>query len=564
MRLFAALLAVAIATWPGAGLGAGEMIPNEKCLECHGDKDLTKKAADGKEVSVFADAAKLKASVHGKTRCAECHQDLTAEHPDDGKAAKPVACAGCHGKQAESFGASVHGIARQRGNAAAANCTDCHGSHEIYPRSSPQSAIHFTNLLKTCGQCHEQEAEDVAASVHGMALAKGERDAATCTDCHADHRIVGLKGPSASGRTAEACGKCHASERINSRFGMPGDRVQTFFESYHGLAAKGGSTLAANCSSCHGYHRILRSDNPESMIHPARLTETCGKCHPGATANFVGGKIHSKAGEGNATGTVVNRWVKGIYLVLIVLTVGLLGWHNGVSWWRKVVARRRAHGEMVVRMDRNQRWQHGVLVVSFVILAVTGFALKFPETWYARLMGSEEIRRWIHRVAGLVLIGGGIHHIGYVWLSREGRRFLRDIWPRWSDARDVATNVAHLARGKPKARFGRFGYPEKIEYWAVVWGTAVMGASGVAIWLKIEVTRWFPRWVVDVAVTIHYYEAILACLAILVWHFYHVMFDPDVYPMNWAWLDGKVSKKWHEEEHPLEGEPKDEDADRDG
>jgi hypothetical protein len=57
---------------------------------------------------------------------------------------------------------------------------------------------------------------------------------------------------------------------------------------------------------------------------------------------------------------------------------------------------------------------------------------------------------------------------------------------------------------------------------------------------------------VDVALTIHYYEAILACLAIIVWHFYHVMFDPDVYPVNLACWDGKVSEHWQEEEHALE------------
>ena len=72
------------------------------------------------------------------------------------------------------------------------------------------------------------------------------------------------------------------------------------------------------------------------------------------------------------------------------------------------------------------------------------------------------------------------------------------------------------------------------------------------IWLKVDVTQVLPRWAVDVAGTIHYYEAILACLAIIVWHFYHVIFDPDVYPANWAWLDGRVSREWHEHEHPLD------------
>ena len=79
-----------------------------------------------------------------------------------------------------------------------------------------------------------------------------------------------------------------------------------------------------------------------------------------------------------------------------------------------------------------------------------------------------------------------------------------------------------------------------------------MGATGLMLWCKIDVTRFLPRWAVDVALTVHYYEAVLACLAIVVWHFYHVIFDPDVYPLNWACWDGRVSKEWQHEEHPLE------------
>ena len=107
-----------------------------------------------------------------------------------------------------------------------------------------------------------------------------------------------------------------------------------------------------------------------------------------------------------------------------------------------------------------------------------------------------------------------------------------------------------LSKDKPK--IGRFGYAEKMEYWAVVWGTVIMGVTGLMIWFKMDVTHWLPRWMVDVALTIHYYEAILACLAILVWHFYHVIFDPDVYPLNMACWDGKVSAHWQAEEHPLD------------
>jgi len=82
-----------------------------------------------------------------------------------------------------------------------------------------------------------------------------------------------------------------------------------------------------------------------------------------------------------------------------------------------------------------------------------------------------------------------------------------------------------------------------------------MGVTGLMIWFKLDVTRFLPRWAVDVALTIHYYEAVLACLAIVVWHFYHVIFDPDVYPLNTACWNGRVSEEWQKHEHPLDTPP---------
>lgn len=536
----------------GVGWAADAEVAEETCMECHSDKELVKELPGGGEVSLFVDGGVLKGSVHGKLRCGECHGDVGEEHPDDGRALKPVPCAKCHERQSHTFGASVHGQAEARDGAKVPGCADCHGRHDVLPRLDGGSKVHLNNLLKTCGECHPKAAEDVAASVHGKAMAKGEVDAASCIDCHEEHQISALSGQQASARTAQTCSGCHASTKINSRFGLPADRVSTFYGSFHGLASQGGSTTAADCASCHGYHRILPSTDAASTIHPANLVETCGKCHPGATHRFVEGRIHSLEAGGGGVGEVVNQWVKRIYVWLIVVTVLVMGAHNGLAWWRKVAAIRAGLGETVQRMDLNQRMQHLVLMASFIVLAVTGFALKFPTTWYAHLMGSEDVRRLVHRGAGVVMLAGGIYHLWYVAATPSGRRLLLDLWPRWQDVRDVFTNAGHLLLGRKHARFGRFGYPEKIEYWAVVWGTVVMGVTGLAIWFKVDVTQTLPRWVVDVAVTIHYYEAILACLAILIWHFYHVMFDPDVYPMNFAWLNGRVPKKWHDAEHPLD------------
>jgi formate dehydrogenase gamma subunit len=252
-------------------------------------------------------------------------------------------------------------------------------------------------------------------------------------------------------------------------------------------------------------------------------------------------------------GSVVNRWVRRAYLALIAGVVGLLGLHNGAAWLQKARAAYRSSNRTIVRMDRAQRWQHLVLVLSFILLALTGFALRFPDSWLSWVFGSEAVRRWLHRVAGVVLLGVGAWHIGYVILSARGRQLWRDLQFRRQDWEDLKLNARHLAgRSKDRPRFGRFGYAERIEYWAVVWGTIIMGVTGLAIWLKVDVTQFLPRWVVDVATTIHYYEAILASLAIVVWHFYHVFFDPAVYPGNFAWLDGKVPAEWMKHEHPLD------------
>ena len=112
----------------------------------------------------------------------------------------------------------------------------------------------------------------------------------------------------------------------------------------------------------------------------------------------------------------------------------------------------------------------------------------------------------------------------------------------------------YLGLSKNKPQFGRFTYGEKAEYWALVWGTGLMGVTGIMMWAKVWVGNLLARWWVDVATAVHFYEAILATLAIVVWHFYQVFFDPDVYPMNWAWWDGKMPVEHYREEHALDTE----------
>jgi cytochrome b subunit of formate dehydrogenase len=136
---------------------------------------------------------------------------------------------------------------------------------------------------------------------------------------------------------------------------------------------------------------------------------------------------------------------------------------------------------------------------------------------------------------------------------RSGRQFLMDMLPESKGAWDVLNNLRYyLGSGGTKPQFKRFNYAEKAEYWALVWGTIVMAVSGLMLWFKVVVGHLFPRWWLDVATTVHFYEAILATLAIMVWHLYQIVFDPEVYSMNLAWWDGKMSIEQYATEHGLD------------
>jgi cytochrome b subunit of formate dehydrogenase len=540
------------------------------CESCH---------ADAKDVYAHSMHARVTSTGRIAADCQDCHGNahevLAGGHSDSpiNHGHIPATCGRCHGQKflMESNGVSaqpfisyqesVHGRATEKGSKEAAVCTDCHGSHAIISPSEAQSSIYKMNVPATCGKCHSEITQAFNQSIHGQAIAHGNQLSPVCTDCHGIHSIKSHKDPNSpvaeQNLSRDTCAHCHEGVRLSSEFGIPGNRVSTYMDSYHGLAAKGGSVVAANCSSCHGVHNILPSSDPHSTINRTNLNATCGKCHKGATQKFTLTPVHfADGGHSRAIGSQITRWVRIIYTILILGVIGGMFLHNFVIWRSKAVARRQMQNPMMQRMSTNQRWQHLILLTSFIILVITGFALKFPESWFADLLGiGETVRSVVHRVAGLVLIGAGFYHVFYLAIANEGRRLVRDILPATKDLTDVCQAMTfYLGLGKTKPKFGRFTYGEKAEYWALVWGTALMGITGVMMWAKVWVGNLLARWWVDVATAVHFYEAILATLAIIVWHFYQVFGDPDVYPMNFAWWDGKMPLEHYKHDHELDVE----------
>ncbi len=522
-------------------------IDNADCLVCHSDPALVKTNAAGKAVSLFVDEEKFAGSVHGKLQCASCHADISEVPHPDGFAAKAVNCAQCHKEQSTSYGASVHGLARAAGNLNAATCVSCHGVHNVLSHLDPAAPLHRKNLAATCSHCHPKEAADYGKSIHARDLAAGVREAPTCTDCHFEHKIERLTGASPVKIAEQICGQCHASERVGVKFSLPADRIRTYLDSYHGRAARLGSTRAANCASCHGWHDVLPSSDPESWVNPKNLPRTCGNCHPGIGAKLAATPIRIHAPPGAAEGKpwIVN-FVARFYIAIIVVIVGAMLVHNGLDY----LAKTRAHARRVcatdgeMRLTLSMRAQHHALIVLFALLAYTGFVHKFPEavwSWPFQILPDGSYWRGMtHRVSGWLFTGLLVGHLIALIGSRRGREELKDLWLRKHDWRDARLAVTHnLGRAAELPPHRRYNYVEKTGYWALMWGSVVMIITGVMLIFTEPVLRLLPKVWLDVAQVIHFYEALLATLAIILWHVYAVIFDPHVYPMNPAWLIGK-------------------------
>lgn len=521
------------------------------CASCHGTHEILPVKHLTSPVN--------KLNLH-KT-CGTCHNDpkLTAEY----RLRNPHAAA--------DYKDSIHGQALiVKGLIVAPSCADCHGVHDIQRGVDKSSHTHHSKVADTCGKCHVGVEEVYNQSVHGKLLSKGEKNGPVCSDCHTAHQIEKPSSPHFKSVSDQRCGKCHQ------------DRLEHYRDTYHGKAmALGRPNVASDvaaCYDCHGHHDVFPVSDPRSRLSKDKIVQTCQTCHPGVGPKFAEYKPHANPMDGQNY-PLLNK----VFLFMTSLLIGVFaffGLHTALwlvrsiylyvtdsKTFREAKVHAEKDDEQFTRFTPFERFLHLLVVTSFLLLVITGMPLKFYYANWARTMfdwiGGPDVARSLHRLGAIIT---------FVYFGLHVANLIRDFWRRRGTLRDPATGrfsikrawdaafgpdsmvpslqdwrdfVAHqkwfFGKGE-KPQFDRWTYWERFDYFAVFWGIAIIGTSGLIMWIPDVFTQFLPGWIINIALVVHSDEALLAAGFIFTFHFFNTHFRLEKFPMDTVIFSGRISK----------------------
>ena len=549
------------------------------CQECHSNVTdrrghrktaLAELSGDAICVQCHRLAAKeLQRSVHrGRASCVDCHGSAH-DVPLNSDLASPVSpfheiqtCGSCHerGGLIEAYRNSVHGKGLlQSGLINSASCSDCHGAHVIVPVANPAAPTARQHSPEMCGQCHIGVLERwIRDSAHGKAWSAGETEGPVCTTCHQSHAIEDpRRGGTRQGMPNE-CGNCH------------GERYSSYRLTFHGKSTELGLLSVATCSDCHTAHANLPASDPRSSIHPKHLRQTCGACHGKVPDAFLAIDMHNDPTDPN-----VNAYVYYVYVFMMALLIGVFAFFalHDLLWlqrtlvgsWRGEFHRikfGRQRGPYVRRFPGLYIVLHVVVIITFLLLALTGLPLKFHDAaWAQSLMnalGGVAAANVIHRIAAIGTFGYmGVHllHLAYRAIVKHEHGLFwgpNSLTPQWQDLKDLFANFRYFLYLGPRPPGDRWTYWEKFDYLAVFWGVMIIGVSGLMLWFPAFFTKFLPGWTINAALVVHSDEALLATGFIFVFHFFHTHLRPESFPMDPVVFTGRLPMERFKEERPLE------------
>ena len=210
-----------------------------------------------------------------------------------------------------------------------------------------------------------------------------------------------------------------------------------------------------------------------------------------------------------------------------------------------------------VRFSKRQRIEHLLVMVLFILLALTGFPQKFFDVafsqWLIVQLGGIDRVRWLHRVSGVLFAVVAILHLAVVLTLAASKRIPLNMIPTKKDFHDaIITLRYYLGLSEEQAQFDRYEYRQKFEYWGLILGGLIMISTGFILYFPIFWTRFLPGEVIPAANVAHSSEGLLAFLIVIIWHIYNAHLNPDVFPFDTSIFTGKISEERMEKEHPLE------------
>jgi cytochrome b subunit of formate dehydrogenase len=537
----------------------------QNCIDCHDDHKFR---------VLFA------GSVHGSNGCVSCHAGIkdNARHAQGTDKTTLLSCGSCHRDIAQKYRRNFHYLQEDF------RCYDCH--QEIHGIKKRGKNIKLAEM-EGCTRCHSNE--DYVASGHGEAILRGNQDAAACSDCHGLHdtRVfhTSLESYPAEAREfyTEKCKFCHADAQMMKRSGLSAKIVGYYEQTYHGKVQDiGYPTRVAGCADCHTYHNVLPKEDPRSSIHPSNLEVNCGRCHKGFHPRFVDYKAHPDYLDRKRYPPLF--WTFVAMTGLLVFTFGFFWVHTGL-WWRKTYWEKHrmeklglervhllAHEEEIQQIQRfsvRERVLHVLLIVSFFVLVMTGFPIKYHDAAWSRVLiklwGGAHMAGLYHRAAALLLIAivayVGWMSIRYLFPRGQGVKGLKErllgpdsLVPNWKDWEDLKGMFRWFFDRGEMPKFDRWTYWEKFDFWAVFWGMFAIGGSGFLLWKPEWSSYIVPGWIMNVAALVHSEEALLAALFIFTVHFFNTHFIPTKFPMDRLIFTGRVTLEELREQRPLEYE----------
>ena len=548
-----------------------------RCVACHENEVHDyRKSSHGQANTDGSQLAATCASCHGT------HDILSHDDPDSSTYVlrQTLTCTKCHSndaltseagirlpRAAEQYVDSVHGRGLLAGGLIVAPaCVDCHGIHDIRPASDPSSSISKGSVPHTCGRCHTGVEAIYRESVHGQLAAAGDPRGPVCADCHSAHDILEPGSAKFKLLTDDRCGSCHE------------ERLEHYRETFHGKAIALGHPNAATCFDCHGFHDIQPNDHPDSHLSPENRLNTCRKCHPEAGGDFAGYLAHGD--HSDSKNYPVLFWTFVFMTTIVLCTFGFFGVHTLLWTTRSLVllirdpsAIKAAKAEAVkddqeyVRFRPHERFLHALVIISFLILVATGMPLKFYYAGWAQhvvaFLGGIEATARLHRLGAILTFVYFSLHLGSLarglWKRRgefrdpeTGRicpqRYLKIAFgpdmpmPNLDDVRDWWAHQKWFFGKGPRPQFDKWTYWEKFDYFAVFWGVAIIGGSGLVMWFPEFFTAFLPGWSINIALIVHSDEALLAAGFIFTFHFFNVHFRVEKFPIDSVIFSGRISK----------------------